>query len=332
MLAGHPKELSNAALLKNPGPSNVLPSVDRTGIVCAVSAHTLWGLFPIYWRQIEGADSTELVCHRVVWSFVSLAILLPILLRLGWWGGWRNVLATLRDRRVWIIYSIAALMIAINWLAFIWAVNHNRVLEASLGYYINPLLNVLLGVVVLGERLRRWQWFAVAIATIGVAIMAVGGGGLPWVSLAMASSFAIYGLAKKKAHLPTLVGLMIEVTILFVPAAAYLMMRFNAGENAMQTGPPQVTMLLLLAGVVTITPLALFATAVRRVNLSLIGILQYIGPTLQFLVGAVLYGELLDRTKITGFVFVWVALVLFVIATRQPKPARVSLPLPIEDR
>jgi len=284
-----------------------------------VSAHTLWGLFPIYWRQIEAADSAELVCHRIVWSFVSLAILLPILLRMGWWGGWRVVLESVRNRRVWLLYSVAAVMIAINWLAFIWAVNHGRVLEASLGYYINPLFNVLLGVVVLGERLRRWQWVAVAIATLGVGIMAVGGGGLPWVSLTMAISFAFYGLVKKKAHLPILVGLMIEMTVLVVPAAIYLSMRFADGVSAIQTGSPLVMGMLLMAGLVTITPLALFATAVRRVDLSVIGILQYIGPTLQFLVAAVLYGEALGGTRIVGFVFVWIALIVFVIATHPPK-------------
>lgn len=300
-------------------------TIDRIGVVCAVLAHTLWGLFPIYWRQIEEADSTELVCHRIVWSFVSLSIVLPILLRMGWWGGWRVVLTTLRDRRVWIVYTIAAVMIAINWLAFIWAVNHGRVLEASLGYYINPLFNVLLGVFVLGERLGRWQWIAVAIAAVGVGIMAVGGGGLPWVSIAMATSFAVYALAKKKAHLPTLVGLMIEVTILLIPAAIYLGLRFNAGVSAMQTGPPFVTVMLLMAGFITITPLALFATAVRRVDLSLIGILQYIGPTLQFLVGAVLYNEPLDRTKIVGFVFVWIALTVFISASHRGKIPRVSM-------
>lgn len=317
----------------DPTPTSPAPPINRVGVFCAVSAHTLWGLFPIYWRQIDGADSTELVCHRVVWSFVSLAILLPILLRMGWWGGWRVMLATLRERRVWMIYGIAAVMIAINWLAFIWAVNHGRVLEASLGYYINPLFNVLLGVFVLGERLGRWQWTAVTIAAVGVAIMAIGGGGLPWVSLAMASSFAVYGLVKKKAHLPTLVGLMVEVMILFVPAALYLAMRVGGGVSAMQTGGPLVTTMLLMAGVVTITPLALFATAVRRIDLSLIGILQYIGPTLQFLVGAVLYGEPLDSTKMIGFAFVWIALVVYVTATRHAhRSVELPLPEPSSDR
>ncbi|EMI41060.1 EamA family transporter RarD [Rhodopirellula sp. SWK7] len=292
-------------------------SVDRVGLLCAIAANSMWGLFPIYWRQIEGADSLELACHRIVWSFVTLAILLPLMLRVGWWGGWRAVATSLRDKRVWMLYSIAAVMIGINWLAFLWAVNHGRVLEASLGYYINPLFNVLIGVAVLGERLGKWQWIAIAIATVGVAIMTVSSGGIPWASLAMATSFSIYGLVKKKVYLPVLVGLMLEVSILFLPAAFYLGLRVNDGVSALQFGSPMVTTMLLLAGVITISPLALFAVAVRKVDLSLIGILQYVGPTLQFLVGAVLYSEPLDQNRLTGFVFVWVALVIFVTATHR---------------
>ncbi|WP_404310911.1 EamA family transporter RarD [Neorhodopirellula lusitana] len=299
--------------------------MNRVGLFCAIAAHTMWGLFPIYWRQIEKADSLELACHRIVWSFVSLGILLPVLLRMGWWGGWRIVLQSLRNPRVWMLYTVAAVMIGINWLAFLWAVNHGRVLEASLGYYINPLFNVLLGVVVLGERLGTLQWTAVAIATVGVGIMAVGSGGLPWISLAMAASFATYGLVKKKVHLPVLIGLMMEVSILFVPAAIYLGIRVNDGVSALQFGSPLITTMLLLAGVITISPLALFAVAVKRVNLSLIGLLQYVGPTLQFLVGAVLYNEPLAASRLTGFAFVWTALLLFVAATYRPiRRAKIS--------
>lgn len=295
------------------------PAIDRIGLVCAVGAHTLWGLFPIYWRLVDVADSTELVCHRIVWSFVSLAIVLPILLRRGWWGGGLTVIGELRSPRVWLTYGIAAIMIAINWAAFIWAVNHDRVLDASLGYYINPLINVLLGVAVLGERLDRWQWFAVGVAAVGVLIMAIGAGGLPWVSLAMACSFAIYGLVKKRAHLPPLVGLWVEVTVLMIPAAVYLTWRVSEGASAFQLGSLRVTLMLLFAGVITITPLALFAVAVRRLDLSLIGLLQYVGPTLQFLVGAVMYNEPLDRTRMSGFAFVWLALVLYIAATHRPR-------------
>jgi len=288
----------------------------KIGLVCALLAHTMWGLFPIYWRQIGNADSTELVCHRIVWSFVTLGLVLPVMLWRGRWGGFRVVYQQLRSRKVWAVYSIAAVMIAINWLAFIWAVNNNRVLEASLGYYINPLLNVVLGVVVLGERLRWPQWMAVGFAAVGVSVMAIGNGGLPWVSMAMATSFAIYGLVKKKASLPVLLGLMLEVTLLVVPAAIYLGMRLADGVSTMQTGTTIEFGMLLGAGLITIAPLAFFAAAVQRVDLSLMGILQYIGPTLQFLVGYVLFGETLDLPRKIGFVFVWTGLLIFLLASQ----------------
>ncbi|TWT74374.1 EamA family transporter RarD [Allorhodopirellula solitaria] len=298
---------------------NTSPSIDRGGLVCAIGAHTLWGLFPIYWHLIDIADSAELVSHRIVWSFVSFALVLPFLIRRGTWGGGRAVMRELRNPRVWIGCAVAAVMIATNWAAFIWAVNHGRVLDASLGYYINPLVNVLLGVMVLGERLDRWQWVAVGVAAVGVGIMAVGAGGLPWVSVLMACSFGVYGLVKKRTHLPPLLGLWIEVSLLFLPAAIYLGWRVSEGASGFQLGSLRVTLMLLFAGVITITPLALFANAVRKLDLSLIGILQYVGPTLQFLVGAVLYNEPLDRTRMCGFVFVWLALILFVAATHRPR-------------
>jgi chloramphenicol-sensitive protein RarD len=288
----------------------------KIGLACAIAAHTMWGLFPIYWRQIGNADSMELVSHRIVWSFVTLGLVLPVMLWRGRWGGFAVVAKQLRSRRVWAIYIVAALMIAINWLAFIWAVNNNRVLEASLGYYINPLLNVLLGVVVLGERLRWPQWVAVGLAAVGVSVMAIGNGGLPWVSMAMATSFAVYGLVKKKATLPVLLGLMLEVTVLFIPAVIYLGMRLAAGVSTMQTGTPVEFGMLLGAGLVTVAPLAFFAAAVQRVDLSLMGILQYVGPTLQFWVGYVLFEETLDPSRKIGFVFVWVGLLIFLVASQ----------------
>ncbi|WDQ18963.1 EamA family transporter RarD [Rhodopirellula sp. P2] len=288
----------------------------KIGLVCAIVAHTMWGLFPIYWRQIGNADSMELVSHRIVWSFVTLGLVLPVMLWRGRWGGFSVVFRELRSRRVWAVYVVAALMIAINWLAFIWAVNNNRVLEASLGYYINPLLNVLLGVVVLGERLRWPQWVAVGFAAVGVSVMAIGNGGLPWVSMAMATSFAVYGLVKKKATLPVLLGLMLEVTVLVVPAAIYLGLRLAEGVSTMQTGTPVEFGMLLGAGLITIAPLAFFAAAVQRVDLSLMGILQYVGPTLQFWVGYVLFEETLDPSRKVGFVFVWIGLLIFLVASQ----------------
>ncbi|GAA5508533.1 EamA family transporter RarD [Novipirellula caenicola] len=286
----------------------------RFGFFCAIAAHTLWGLFPIYWRQLGQVDATELVWHRILWSFVMLCMILPVVLRKGNLGGYQAFVTAVRTPKVWAVYSLAAVMIAINWLAFLWAVKNNRVLEASLGYYINPLMNVMLGVVVLGEKLGRIQWVAVAVAAVGVLVMSIAGGTVPWVSLAMASSFAFYGLIKKKTHLPAIVGLWFEMAVLVLPAVLIIGSRSVSGEGAMIGSTSAVKMMLIGGGLVTITPLMLFAAAVRRVNLSTIGILQYIGPTLQFIVGAFVFGEPLDAWRILGFGFVWCGLVIFLVS------------------
>ena len=194
----------------------------RFGLLLAVAAHSLWGLFPIYWRTLAHVDSTELVCHRIVWAFLFSLLIAAIRFRLGSRDKRKRFVDALRQPETWATYSCAALMIAVNWGAFLIAVNSGNVLLSSLGYYINPLFNVLLGVIVLGERLHRRGWIAIAIAAVGVAIMTVGFGGLPWVSLTMATSFAIYGLTKKKAKLDPLDGLLLETGLLVVPTAAYL--------------------------------------------------------------------------------------------------------------
>ncbi len=268
----------------------------------------------------------ELVWHRVFWSFVLLSVVVPVLMSAGGLGGFTTLRQAITNRKNWLTYSLAAVMIAINWFAFIWAVNNDRVLEASLGYYINPLLNVLLGVVVLRERLLPIQWIAVSIAAVGVTIMSVTGGTFPWVSFAMATSFAMYGLIKKRAKLSPLIGLWMELAVLVIPAAIVLGMKTSAGTGAMNDAATSTRLLLIAGALVTVSPLTLFAIAVRRVKLSLIGILQYVGPTLQFLVGAFLFGEPLHTGRIVGFLFVWTALFTFILgpsmirrlSSRQP--------------
>jgi chloramphenicol-sensitive protein RarD len=289
----------------------------RTGIFCALAAHTLWGLFPLFWNLLGHVGSVELVCHRIVWSFVCLIVVVPWLAHFGKLGGSLSLRQMLGQPRMWLIYAAAAGLIAINWFAFIWAVNHDRVLEASLGYYINPLLNVSLGVIFLGERLGKVQWAAVGSAATGVLVMTIAGGGLPWVSLAMAASFAFYGLVKKQAPLPVMAGLLLETTVLALPAAGFLVWAYAEGEGAFLQQDWLTDVLLLMCGVITITPLALFATAARRVPLSLIGILQYVGPTLQFLVGTLIFGEPFAGWRIVGFVFVWIGLLLYLSQTRR---------------
>ncbi|MFG0262941.1 MAG: EamA family transporter RarD [Novipirellula sp. JB048] len=286
----------------------------RFGLGCAIAAHMLWGLFPMYWRQLDHIDSMELVWHRVLWSFLLLTLLIPFLLRNGNLGGFQAFTAALRNRRVWAVYSLAGGLLAVNWFTFIWAVNHNRVLEASLGYYINPLLNVTLGVLVLGERLGRIQWFAVLVAAVGVLIMSIAGGKTPWISLVMAFTFAFYALIKAKVNLPSVLGLWFEMAVLFVPALFFISSQAMLGESAFVSAPLGDRTMLMAAGLVTMSPLLLFASAVRRINLSTIGILQYIGPTLQFAVGAFVYSEPLDQWRIIGFVFVWAGLAIYLLS------------------
>ncbi|QEG42553.1 EamA family transporter RarD [Roseimaritima ulvae] len=288
----------------------------RIGFVCAVAAHTLWGLFPLYWRYLRQVDALQLVGHRVLWSFLMLAVLIPALLSMGQMGGWSVFWRTITSVRCWAVYALAATMIAINWLAFVYAVTHDRILDASLGYYINPLLNVMLGVLFLGERLAWQQWVAIGFAAVGVAVMTVLGGGLPWPAIAMASSFAIYGLVKKKASLPPLMGIWLETAVLVIPTALYLWTVEASGEGAMGGGSWGTRALLIGGGVVTIVPLTLFAIATQRVPLSTMGVLQYVGPTLQLLCGAVAAGEPFGTGKIIGFGFVWCGIVIFLIKLR----------------
>ncbi len=283
----------------------------------------MWGLLPLYWRLLNMVPSAQLVCHRIIWSSLLLLVVVPLLVRGGKQGGVSELFAALRSGRVWAVYAAAAGMISLNWFAFIWAVNHDRVLEASLGYYINPLLNVLLGVLLLGERLRSSQWTAVGIAAVGVAVMAIAGGGLPWVALVMASTFAVYGLVKKKAPLPSLAGLMLETVILLFPALAFVVLAESRGVGAFGHHGLGADGLMIGGGFLTVLPLALFAIAARRVPLSTIGVLQYVGPTLQFFVGAVLLGEPFGGARLIGFACVWSGLLLYLFSlrpTRQRQP------------
>lgn len=288
------------------------PSQLRVGIIAAITAHTLWGVFPLFWRMLADVPAVELVCHRIVWSCAALLLALPLMLRFLVQGGPRDYFSSLASRRVWFVYSIAAVMIGTNWLAFLWACNNDRVLEASLGYYINPLISILLGVLVLGERLTRRKWIAVGWAAIGVLIVAIAGGGLPWVSLAMAFSFAFYGLAKKKAPLPSVSGLLVETSLLSGPAIGYLVWIHSQGGGAFSFSLDSRTdWLLMTGGLVTVMPLLLFATACRNAPLTTIGMLQYVGPTLQFLVGTVILSEPLGNWRLVGFVFVWAGSLIY---------------------
>ncbi len=293
------------------------PSQHRAGLACAVLAHVMWGLFPLFWRLLRDLDPLAVASHRVLWAWLILVTCLPLLLRATRPTVRQQIFAGFSNWQMWTTHGLAAILIFSNWLVFIWAVGHGRVLEASLGYYINPLLNVLLGVLVLREKLLPAQWLAVSVAAAGVSVITVAGGGLPWISIVLAVSFALYSLVKKKATLPALWGLLLETTVLLTPALLLLTLR----EPAQLSGPlTTVTwLLLMLGGLITIMPLALFAFAARRVPLATLGILQYIGPTLQFVIGAWILSEPFGVSRLVGFCFVWTGLIIYLVGS---KPAR----------
>lgn len=274
------------------------------GIWYALGAYLTWGLFPIYWKLLAGIPALQLLGHRIFWSFLLLFGIVLFARQV-------KVFRASLNRRVLLIYSVAAVLIAINWLTYVWAVGAGFIVETSLGYFINPLLAVLFGVIFLRERLRPLQWLPIGLAAVGVLYLTFAYGSLPWVALTLAFSFAFYGLVKKTAPLGALHGLTLETGILFLPAIAFLLFSEFSGTGAfMHTSPLQDAM-LIGAGLVTVIPLWMFSTAAQRIPLTMIGILQYVNPTMQFLLGVLIYKEPFDHRRLIGFGVVWVALILF---------------------
>jgi chloramphenicol-sensitive protein RarD len=277
----------------------------KKGVWLGIGAYAAWGLFPIYWKWLHAVPAVQLLAHRIVWSFLLLTIVLSVAHQ------WRAFRTEAWHARTLRIYFIAAVLLSINWLTYVWAVNAGYIVEASLGYFINPLLSVLLGVIILHERLRRAQWIAVGLAAAGVIYLTLAYGTPPWISLILAFSFGLYGFVKKTAPLGALHGLSLEMTILFVPMLLYLIFAEVNGDGAFLHTDGVSTLLLIGAGVVTVVPLLMFAAAVRLIPLSLIGILQYIAPTLQFLIGVLIFKEPFTPTQLIGFGLVWLALIVF---------------------
>ncbi len=275
------------------------------GIWYAIGAYATWGLFPIYWKWLHAVPALQLVGHRIGWSFLLLCAVILLSKQ------WRAFRAAALNRRVLLIYLVAALLIGVNWLTYIWAVNAGFIVETSLGYFINPLLSVLMGVIFLRERLRPMQWLPIGLAAAGVLYLTFAYGALPWIALTLAFSFGLYGLIKKVAPLNSLHGLTLETGILFLPALVYLLYAEAAGTAAFLHTGAGSDLLLIGAGTVTTIPLLLFASAARRIPLSLVGILQYIAPTLQFLLGVLVYHEPFDQAHFIGFGIVWAALIFF---------------------
>lgn len=286
------------------------------GVVYALGAYGAWGIIPIFWKQLDHVPAIELLGHRMVWSLLILMVVLAVRNR------WRWVDA-LRRPRTLITSLVTATLIGSNWLIFIWAVNSDHLVEVSLGYFINPLVSVLLGVLFLGERLRGWQWAAVGLAAAGVLYLTLNLGALPWIALTLAGSFALYGLLRKTHTVGSLEALSLEMVILFLPALGYLVYLGDSGAGSF--GADLTTSSLLAAtGIITTIPLLLFGGAARRIPLFLIGIFQYIAPTLQFLLGVFVYGEPFTRTQLEGYALIWLALLLFAVegishARRNPR-------------
>lgn len=282
----------------------------RAGALFALGAYGLWGVVPIYWKKLGPVPAVEVVAHRIAWSVVVVSLVLAGV------RGWGVVSAALRSKRTLAYLSATTVLIAINWGIFIWAVQTGHILQASLGYYVNPLVNVAMGVVFLKERLSRPQTLAVGLAAIGVAILTVAAGTFPWVSILLAVTFGAYGLLRKTAPVESLAGLFVETALLFPFALALIVHRELGGHGALGTGTLGHGVLLALAGPITAVPLLLFASAARRLTLATLGFFQYIAPTLQFLLAVLLYGEKLTAAHVATFACIWIALVVFTLGRR----------------
>lgn len=280
-------------------------SAARTGALAAALCYFLWGLVPLYWKQLTAVDALELIAHRHVWSLVFLLCIVRVQ------GGFAPIRAALTDRRSVARNFLSALLLTANWLVYVWGVKHDHVIECSLGYFLVPLVNVAAGRFVLHEHLRRTQWIAIACAAVGVAAMILQLGQLPWIALALASTWGAYSLMRKQSTLGSLTGLTVE-TILLAPAAiALLLWQHHTGEGALGRVDFRTHVLVLSAGVITAVPLLLFAFGARRIRLSTLGLLQYLAPSVQLALGIWIYHEPFSRARALSFAFIWAALILY---------------------
>lgn len=293
----------------------------RVGLLLGIGAYGLWGLFPLFWPLLEPASALEILADRFLWSFVFLALVITVT------RSWSRIRPALSQRRNLLLLAVASLLIAVNWGVYIWAVNSGRVVEASLGYFINPLVIVLLGTLVFKETLRRLQWTAVGIAAVAVAILTLGFGGVPWIALALAFSWAGYGVVKKIVGMDPIASLTIETAYATPFAALYLVWLQAQGTLVFGHSSPGNTALLMLTGVVTAVPLVMFGGAANRIPLSTIGVLQYLTPTIQFVIGITVAGETMSVFQWIGFVIVWIALAVFTFdGIRHARRTREGLP------
>lgn len=282
-----------------------LKSESILGLLYAGAAFLIWGLGPIYWKAIAAVPALEISAHRVVWAFLFILILIVI-------GRLRTeFVSALKDLRILLTLMLTAVILAGNWLLYVWAINNNYMLQGSLGYYINPLVNVVFGVLFLRERLRPAQVLAVLLAGAGVVYLTFSYGEFPWIALALAASFGLYGLIRKVAPVGALVGLSIETMFMLVPAAAYLIYLESQGSASFLRGSVSIDLLLLGTAVLTAVPLTCFTAGARRINLTTVGLLQYMAPTLIFLLAVFYYHEPFAAAQVRTFIMIWIALIIY---------------------
>ncbi|SHO58272.1 EamA family transporter RarD [Vibrio quintilis] len=277
----------------------------RQGVLFAISAYLMWGIAPIYFKTIQHVPPAEILCHRIIWSFVFLGILIHTSKQ------WLGVRFIFNNKKQLLFLTATSVLVGSNWLLFIWSVNHDHLLDASLGYFINPLLNVLLGMIFLGERLRKLQWLAVAMAATGVIFQIIVFGSIPVIAIVLATTFGLYGLLRKKVAVNARTGLFIETLILLPAALIYLFLLANTSTSHLESNVWTLNVLLCLAGIVTTLPLLAFNGAATRLKLSTLGFFQYIGPSLMFLLAILIYGENFQADKAITFGFIWCALLIF---------------------
>ncbi|MBA6347841.1 MULTISPECIES: EamA family transporter RarD [unclassified Colwellia] len=299
----------------------VTDNKDRNGVINAISAYLLWGLAPIYFKLISSISPDEIMVHRIIWSSLLLFLIVIISKR------FRVLIDTLKQPRLLAKLALSATFLLVNWFLFIWAINNDHLLDASLGYFINPLFSVALGVIFLGERLRKMQKFAVALALCGVLIQLVALGSLPVISLALAGTFGIYGLLRKKMHLDSFVGLLIESSMMLPLAIVYWLLFVNTNTANMFENSSNLNLLLIAAGVVTTAPLLCFTAAAKRLTLSTLGFFQYIGPSIMFFLATFYYQETLQPAKLVTFAAIWLALVIYSLDSLKARNEKRKLAL-----
>ncbi len=288
----------------------------KRGLIFGILAYLLWGLLPIFWKQLAIVPSHLILLHRMIWSLVFVIIIIL----LG--KNWHWIKKVIQHPGIFWSFLASALILAINWGTFIWAVNHGYIVEASLGYFVGPIVNVLLGVLLLKEHLRIWQWIAVGFVIIGILYLTVRFGRVPWIALILAISFPFYGLLRKTAKLGSLEGFTLETIILFIPTLILLIYLDGQEITPFLNQPLNIKGFLILAGPATALPLLLFAAAARRIQFSTVGLLQYITPSLHFIIGIFIYGETFSKSRLIGFLFIWTALFIYTmegwVKSRKP--------------